>query len=68
MLRNVVLIFLLTAQVVHAQTVAQSDTPQPVVRERIGVSSTKPYALTMQEAITLALENNRDIEVERIGV
>ncbi|HNH84079.1 MAG TPA: TolC family protein [Acidobacteriota bacterium] len=68
MLRNVILIFLLTAQVVHAQTVAQSDTPQPVVRERIGVSSTKPYALTMQEAITLALENNRDIEVERIGV
>jgi HAE1 family hydrophobic/amphiphilic exporter-1 len=68
MLRNAALIILLTAQVLHAQTVPQSEMQQPVVRERIGVSTTQPYALTMQEAITMALENNRDIEVERIGV
>lgn len=39
---------------------------RPLIQQRVGVDSSKPLALTIQEAIALALENNRDIEVERI--
>lgn len=36
--------------------------------KRIGVEASKPVSLTLREAVTMALENNRDIEVERLNV
>ncbi|MBX3280592.1 MAG: TolC family protein [Acidobacteria bacterium] len=35
---------------------------------RVGVDRSKRVRLTLRDAITLALENNRDIEVERLNV
>jgi outer membrane protein len=68
MLRKVTLLILLIAQVAQGQTLTQTTSAQPVVSQRIGVNAARPISLTMQEAIALALENNRDIEVERINV
>jgi HAE1 family hydrophobic/amphiphilic exporter-1 len=66
----VLIILLLTySQVVEAQTnQAQVPTSQPIIRSRVGLKDTSPIKLTMHEAITLALENNRDIEVERVNI
>src|ERR1700749_1006413 len=36
--------------------------------ERVGVEVGEPFALTLDEAIRLALENNNDIEATRIDV
>jgi outer membrane protein len=36
--------------------------------KRVGVDQTKKVNMTMREAMLLALENNRDIEVERLNV
>ena len=36
--------------------------------ERIGVSATKQTTLSLQDAVKMALENNRDIEIERLKV
>ncbi len=36
--------------------------------QRVGVDAAKRQNLTLREAITLALENNRDIEIEKINV
>ncbi|MFN7926709.1 MAG: TolC family protein [Blastocatellia bacterium] len=47
-----------------AQDTKQSLTPEA----RIGVDATKRVPLTMREAVTLALENNRDIAIERENV
>jgi outer membrane protein len=68
MFRIFILLILLISQAAQAQTTTQSMSAQPATRQRIGVDAARPYALTMQEAIALALENNRDIEVERITV
>jgi outer membrane protein len=35
---------------------------------RIGISATKATALSLQDAVKMALENNRDIEIERFKV
>ncbi len=35
---------------------------------RVGVDLSKPVTLTMRDAMLMALENNRDIEVERLNV
>ncbi len=43
-----------------AQTVAKE--------QRVGVDSTQRMRLTLREAITMALEANRDIEIERLNV
>ena len=48
----------------------QSDTtrvPGPVV-QRVGVDESRPLALNLFDAVKMALEQNRDIEVERINV
>jgi outer membrane protein len=42
------------------------DNPQS--EKRIGVDSAKRVTLTMRDAMLMALENNRDIEVERLNV
>ena len=44
----------------------QSQAPQS--EKRIGVDSAKRVSLTLRDAILSALENNRDIEVERLNV
>jgi HAE1 family hydrophobic/amphiphilic exporter-1 len=45
------------------------DTKKTLAPEtRIGVDTTKRVPLTMREAVTLALENNRDIAIERENV
>jgi HAE1 family hydrophobic/amphiphilic exporter-1 len=41
---------------------------QTPVAPRIGVDESQPLALTLFDAVKLALENNREIEVERINV
>ena len=47
-----------------AQDTKKSFTPE----SRIGVDTSKRVKMTMREAVTLALENNRDIAVERENV
>ena len=51
-----------------AQDNPQSAIRNPQAEKRVGVDSTKRQNLTLREAITLALENNRDIEIEKINV
>ena len=82
-LRDVALIVLLSlvvpistvAQIVKlAQTPAreakQSDSAkvQTPVTKRVGVDESRPLALNLFDAVKMALEQNRDIEVERINV
>lgn len=54
-----------TTTSVPAQTVTQTA---PTTETRVGVDASKRISLTLREAITMALENNRDLEVERINV
>jgi outer membrane protein TolC len=63
------------AQVVklaHApsQEAKQSDSAkvQTPVAHRVGVDESRPLALNLFDAVKMALEQNRDIEVERINV
>src|SRR5262249_49410942 len=44
----------------------QSRNPQS--EARVGVNPSKRVTLTLRDAMTMALENNRDIEVERLNV
>jgi HAE1 family hydrophobic/amphiphilic exporter-1 len=56
----------------------ESSNPQSAIRnpqsnatqseKRVGVDSTKRVTLTLRDAILSALENNRDVEVERLNV
>ena len=63
------------AQVVKlTQTPAQqskqrdSSTTQTPTLPRVGVDESRPLALTLFDAVKMALEQNREIEVERINV
>lgn len=63
------------AQIVKlAQTPAQeskqrdSSPPQTPAAPRVGVDESRPLALTVFDAVKMALEQNREIEVERINV
>lgn len=59
---------LITTFVLVSSIIAQ-DTKKSLVQEsRIGVDTTKRVPLTMREAVTFALENNRDIAIERENV
>src|SRR5262249_35874776 len=51
----------------------QSQNPQSAIRNpqsdgRVGGNPSKRVTLTLRDAMTMALENNRDIEVERLNV
>src|SRR5262245_21979826 len=46
----------------------QSAVNNPQTEGRIGVDPTKRVTLTLREAMLMALDNNRDIEVERLNV
>src|SRR5215510_3619424 len=63
------------AQVVKlAQTPAQeskqsaSSSPQTPLAPRVGVDESRPLALTLFDSVRMALEQNREIEVERLNV
>ncbi|MBI1764604.1 MAG: TolC family protein [Acidobacteria bacterium] len=43
----------------------QATTPAPI--QRAGVQADKQTLLTLREAVTMALENNREIEIERLN-
>ena len=53
-----------------AQAAKQSATPPAEERtpHRVGVDESNPLTLTLFDAVKLALQNNREIEVERINV
>lgn len=51
-----------------AQESKQQDSPQTSAAPRVGVDESRPLALTLFDAVKMALEQNRDIEVERINV
>jgi len=82
-LRNVALTGLLSiavplstvAQVLKPGTVPAQEAQQPTTAkvqtagvQRVGVDESRPLALNLFDAVKLALEQNRDIEVERINV
>ncbi|MEK6301481.1 MAG: TolC family protein [Acidobacteriota bacterium] len=53
-----------------SQEAKQSSTPPAEERtpHRVGVDESSPLTLTLFDAVKLALQNNREIEVERINV
>jgi outer membrane protein len=58
--------FSLLLSVLAAQIAfAQHSNPSPA--QRIGIAADKQISLTLRDAVTMALENNRDIEIERIN-
>jgi outer membrane protein len=64
---------LLTVILLIASTSFGQDNPQSAIRNpqsdvRVGVNPSKRVTLTLRDAMTMALENNRDIEVERLNV
>ncbi len=50
-----------------AQDNPQSATRNPQSEARVGVNPAKRVTLTMRDAMLMALDNNRDIEVERLN-
>ncbi len=54
--------------VLAQETNFKSQMPNLKSEQRVGVDSAKRQNLTLREAITLALENNRDIEIEKLNV
>jgi outer membrane protein TolC len=62
---------LLITSTALAQDNPQSSTSKgrnPQSEARVGVNPSKRVTLTLRDAMTMALENNRDIEVERLNV
>ena len=60
------LLVVLIAQAVRAQNVTRTVSHE--TENRAGVDQSKAVALTLQDAIRMSLENNRDIEVARLDV
>ncbi|HEU4387304.1 MAG TPA: TolC family protein [Blastocatellia bacterium] len=61
------------AQVVSLTEDRQDQTqpaqpPAPIQLRRVGVNESNPLSLTLFDAVKLALENNQEIEVDRINV
>jgi HAE1 family hydrophobic/amphiphilic exporter-1 len=61
-------IALIITAAVFSSAVAQDTKKTFAPETRIGVDTTKRVPMTMREAVTLALENNRDIAIERENV
>jgi outer membrane protein len=71
---NLLLIVVLLALVSEAaaQTPVAAQTPaaeqtRPAPGRRVGVQTSNRVPLTLREAVMMALENNRDIEIERLN-
>jgi len=58
----------LIAPVSFGQDNPQSQSPNPQSEVRVGVNPSKRMTLTLRDAMLMALENNRDIEIERLNV
>ncbi len=62
-------LFCLLSSAVPGQDNSQSAIRNPQSSDkRVGVDSNKRVMLTLRDALLMALENNRDIEVERLNV
>lgn len=61
------LVLALAAPVTLAQDAAKQQA-ESASAERVGVDTAKRMTLSLREAVMLALENNRDIEIERDNV
>ncbi|MFZ4986163.1 MAG: TolC family protein [Blastocatellia bacterium] len=61
-------IYVIFVQSGLASAQEQSREVNPVSDQRVGVDSTKMVRLTLREAILMALESNREIEIERLNV
>lgn len=57
---------LMLVVVFGALTIASAQAPAP--DQRIGVDGSKQVRMTLRETILMALENNREIEIERLNV
>src|SRR5262245_36874571 len=64
---SLAVVFLITVTAI-AQDNPQPPSPNPQSDVRIGVNPSKRVMMTMRDAMSRALENNRDIEVERLNV
>jgi HAE1 family hydrophobic/amphiphilic exporter-1 len=62
------LMIALLAPAMRAQDNPQSAIRDPQSEARVGIDPARRIPLTLREAMLMALENNRDIEVERINV
>jgi HAE1 family hydrophobic/amphiphilic exporter-1 len=66
------LLVMLTLLFVVLQSAFAQDAPQaagqPSPSSRVGLNAGKATTLSLQDAVKMALENNRDIEVERLKV
>ena len=60
-----VVLLAISAQPVFTQ---QQTTGHQIPFELVGIDVSKEKSLSLQEAVELALRNNRDLEVERINV
>jgi HAE1 family hydrophobic/amphiphilic exporter-1 len=60
-------IVLLITPNISAQDNPQSAIRNPQSEVRVGVNPSKRVMLTLKDAMSMALENNRDIEVERLN-
>ncbi|MGH9767325.1 MAG: TolC family protein [Blastocatellia bacterium] len=65
---NLLTVILLIVPVSYGQDHPQSAIRNPQSEARVGVNPSKRVTLTLRDAMSLALENNRDIEVERLNV
>src|SRR5262245_21670641 len=65
---NLLTVFFLVAPASFGQDNPQSPSPNPQSEPRIGVNPSKRVRMTLRDAMTMALENNRDIEIERLNV
>src|SRR5262249_55679774 len=61
-----IVVLLTPAFEASAQTPAAGST-RPEPERRVGVQTSKRVSLTLREAVMMALENNRDIEIERLN-
>jgi HAE1 family hydrophobic/amphiphilic exporter-1 len=59
-------LILLLVALLAPVSVAIAQTPAP--ERRVGVKPSNRVTLTLQEAVAMALENNREIEIERLNV
>ncbi|MBL8187798.1 MAG: TolC family protein, partial [Acidobacteria bacterium] len=65
--------FLMTVVIVSGAIAQETTTPQSAIRnpqsdKRVGVDGAKRVPMALRDAILMALENNRDVEVERLNV
>ncbi len=63
-----ILISALMAPAIQAQAVTQPAADKAATEQRVGVDAAKRVRLTLRDAILMALENSRDIEIERLNV